>query len=130
MRCFMLSLIATSLLAAASFAQDPKAAAETTPALPPPVKVVLFPRAAASPVLQHRLLPALPEQIDEDAAVYYSKAMLFRTESPAHNKQNERIAQLLDLAPDKFPLSEARELLSQQRSALSYVHLGAKRCFF
>jgi len=127
MRCFLLSLIATSLLSTASFGQDPKANTETTPALPPPVKVVLFPRAAASPVLQHRLLPMLPEQIEEDAAVYYSKAMLFRPESPAQNKQNDRVAELLDLPPDKFPLDEAREILNQQRSALSYVHLGAKR---
>ncbi len=34
---------------------------------------------------------------------------------------------MLELAPEKFPLNEARELLNQQRNALAYVHLGAKR---
>ncbi len=33
----------------------------------------------------------------------------------------------MELPPEKFPLDEAREILNLQRSALSYVHLGAKR---
>ncbi len=102
MRCFILSLIAASLFASTSLAQDPKASAETIPSLPPPVKVVLYPRAAAAPVLQHRLLPALPELVEEDAAAYYSKAMLLRPESPAQNKQNDRIAECSSWLPKSF----------------------------
>jgi hypothetical protein len=127
MRCLSLTFLVVSLLATSSYGQEPKVNLDSASTLPPPVKVVIFPRSAKFPVLQQRLLPALTEQIDEDAAAYYSKAMLLRAESPTQNKQDERISEILDLPPDKFPLDEAREILKLQRSALMYVHLGAKR---
>ncbi len=127
MRHLLFAFTLFSLFATPSFAQNPEGKVEGTSALPAPTKVVLFPRPATPPVLQHRLLPALPDQVEEDAAVYYNKAMLLRPETPAQSKQDERISELLDMTPDKFPLTEAREILNLNRNALTYVHLGAKR---
>jgi hypothetical protein len=123
----MRTFVAFALLPLVAWAQNPEPPADPFGTLPPPTKVVLFPRAATPPVLQHRLLPTVAEQTDEDAAAYYNKAMLLRPELVAQNKQDERVRDLLELPLDKLPLAEARDILNLNQNVLTYFHLGAKR---
>ncbi|MDB5293531.1 MAG: hypothetical protein JWL69_4772 [Phycisphaerales bacterium] len=91
------------------------------------VKMTLHPVATSRPALQYKLLPDLTEQTPGNAVTLYFSAAKSGPDGKIAREWMDKVEGYFETPPDKLPVNEASQALSQFSRRLAEAHLAARR---
>ena len=115
--------VLTCLACAVLLATPTSSAAAGKGEIPTVIRMTVRPAAEPVPALKYRFLPRASDQKVGNAALLYYR-MLDRIDG---KDDGDKLAEWLDLAPDKLPRAEVRRMLDKYAAILKETALAARR---
>jgi hypothetical protein len=94
---------------------------------PPLVRVSIHPQAEPVPALKYQLLPTLEEQQPGNAAVFYHRAMLIRSQLQVTPELDLKESAWLEVPLRDLPRADVRKAIEKYRNVFHEIDLAARR---